>query len=248
MGTFVSIPGSGKVDVTVFGRGTVVAGAGDDRITITGRGHILVGAGHDTLNLEKGGVIIERGASGQDTIHLGDEGRARIFEQGHATVTGAFGAATIDGGAMRVHHTIGFSNGQAFAVTKEIAISGNVTMLGAAAHAELVARGGFTSMIGGTGNDTFIGGKGTDVMVGGTGQDLFEFLHRDHGGNHLIKNFVSGQDQLYVEGHSLSWLQSHHDITSSGGNTFISIDGGKTTIELQGVSSLKASDITGHKH
>ena len=68
------------------------------------------------------------------------------------------------------------------------------------------------------------------------------------GGQHVIQNFVSGQDQLYIEGHSLSWLQSHHDISTSGGNTYISIDGGKTTIELQGVTSLNPSDVTTHKH
>ena len=65
------------------------------------------------------------------------------------------------------------------------------------------------------------------------------------GGQHVIKNFVSG-DQLYIEGYSLSALQS--DISTHGGNTYISIDGGKTTIELEGVTHLKASDITTNKH
>jgi hypothetical protein len=75
---------------------------------------------------------------------------------------------------------------------------------------------------------------------------VFEFLSSEKGGQHVVQNFVSG-DQLYVEGHSLSYLQSHGDIKSHGGNTYISIDGGKTTIELQGVKSLSSSDITTHK-
>ena len=41
-------------------------------------------------------------------------------------------------------------------------------------------------------------------------------------------------DKLYLEGHSLSYLQSHGDITHSGGNTYISLDGGATKIELTG--------------
>ena len=52
-------------------------------------------------------------------------------------------------------------------------------------------------------------------------------------------------DQLYIEGLSYNALQG--DISYKGGNTFISIDGGKTTIELVGVKHLNSSDITTHK-
>ena len=62
--------------------------------------------------------------------------------------------------------------------------------------------------------------------------------------DHIIQNFVHGHDTLYVEGHSYSYLLSHHDITVSGGNTYITLDGGKTVIELQGYTTLSASDIT----
>ena len=99
----------------------------------------------------------------------------------------------------------------------------------------------------GTGNDTFIGGSGHDTMVAGSGHNVFEFLASEKGGQHVIQNFVSGHDQLYVEGYTLSYLQSQHDITTHGGNTYISIDGGKTSIELQGVTNLHNSDITTHK-
>jgi hypothetical protein len=83
--------------------------------------------------------------------------------------------------------------------------------------------------------------------VGGSGQDLFEVDRTRQGGDHVIQNFVSGQDQLYLEGHSLAYLQHQGDISVSGGNTYISLDGGNTTIELVGVTSLKGTDITTHK-
>jgi hypothetical protein len=38
VGTTISIPGSGNVDITVYGRGTVSAGNGNDKIAITGNG------------------------------------------------------------------------------------------------------------------------------------------------------------------------------------------------------------------
>jgi Ca2+-binding RTX toxin-like protein len=245
VGTTYSIPGSGNVDVTVFGRGTVIAGNGDDSIDIRGKGKIIIGSGHDTLNLHTSGVIEQHGSSGHDTINLGT-GNDTIFEQGSATVTGAFskgtfGGATIAGGGdLRVIHSHG--------VTEDIAVNGTMTLVGSAAPTEFVAIKGSTDMIGGSGNDTFIGGQGHDTMVGGSGHNLFEFISPQQGGQHLIQNFVSGQDQLYVEGHSLAYLETHHDISTHGGNTYISIDGGKTTIELQGVTTLKASDFIGHKH
>ena len=243
-GTYVSVAGSHKFDITVYGKGTVVAGGGNDTITITDKGKIVVGAGHDTLSLYKGGVISQLGSGGRDTIHIGT-GTTKIFEQGHATVTGpysggAFGAATIFGGELKVTESHG--------ITKDIAVSGKMTLLGSAAPTEFVGGTGSTSMVGGNGKDTFIGGTGRDTMSGGAGKDLFEFVHAEKGGTHLIKDFVSGQDHLYLEGHTLSYLEHHGEVSTHGGNTYISLDGGKTTIELQGVTHLNSSDITTHKH
>jgi Ca2+-binding RTX toxin-like protein len=254
LGTTISVSGSGNVDITVFGRGTVIAGNGNDSIDITGKGKIIVGSGHDTLTLGSGGVIIEHGSAGHDTINLGT-GNYTIYEQGHATVTGAFGSATISGGTLEITQTggqgqdHGHGHGHAFGDSSvtEGTLSGKTTLLGSTAHVEFVGGAGSAYMKGGAGNYTFIGGSGHDTMIGGTGHNLFEFLSTEKGGQHLIKNFVAGQDQLVVEGHSLAYLQQHHDISTHGGNTYISIDGGKTTIELHGVTSLNASDFTSHK-
>ena len=249
-GTYISVPGSHKFDVTVYGKGTVISGSGNDNITITEKGKIVIGAGHDTLALYQGGTISQVGASGRDTIHIGT-GHTTIYEQGHATVTGPyshgeFGSATIFGGELKVSEK--FDSAHKFTFTKEVAVNGQMTLLGSSAPTEFVGGSGHASMTGGKGNDTFIGGTGHDTVTGGKGADLFEFLKQDAGGKHLVTDFVSGQDQLYLEGHTLSYLENHGEVSSHGGNTYISLDGGKTTIELQGVNHLKDSDITTNKH
>lgn len=235
----ISIPGSSNVDITVYGPGTVIAGNGNDRIDITGQGSIIVGSGHDTLTLNTTGVISQVGSLGHDTIYTGT-GNSVVYEQGLATVHGAFGALDIYGGSMEVKYYNG--------VPVESVLSGHATLIGGATDPEFLAGPGTSYMQGGTGNDTFVGGSGHATMIGGTGQNLFEFITKESGGQDIIKNFVAGHDQLYVEGYSLSYLESHHDISTHGGNTYITIDSGQTTIELQGVSTLKASDFTTIKH
>jgi Ca2+-binding RTX toxin-like protein len=266
--TTISISGSNSVDVTVHGRGTVIAGNGNDNINITGHGKIIVGSGHDTLSIGKGGEIWQFGASGHDTINIGGN-TARVHEEGTATVTGAFGSATVSGGVLELHaRTVGSDHkgghsakcdddrrdhhGHSATSTvsyyKDVAVSGNVTLQGGSTNTEFVGGSGSTLMLGGSGNDTFIGGTGSDTMHGGAGQDVFAFREHVPGGTHVVQDFVSGQDHLFLEGHSLDYLQSHGDITTSGGNTWITLDGGKTTIELQGVTSLKASDVNSNNH
>lgn len=244
-GTYISVPGSNHFDVKVYGKGTVIAGGGNDNIDITGKGKIVVGAGHDTLTLQQGGAISQLGAAGRDTISIGI-GTTTIHEDGHATISGsahtagAFGSATLFGGELKVIASEHFMT--------DMALSGKATVIGTDTRTEFVAGSGSASMVGGKGDDTFIGGSGHDTLTGGKGADLFEFTRHEAGGQHLIKDFVSGTDQLYLEGHNLAYLKSHNDVTTHGGNTYISLDGGKTTIELKGVTDLKGSDITTHKH
>jgi len=259
----VTLPGGSKFihphdtaddTVTVYGPGTVIAGSGNDAVTIEGRGFVRLGSGRDTVAITGDGTV--RAGSGDDSISLGGDGRISlgaghdtitlgsgsdtIFTAGQATVTGAFGAATIAGGKFEFLH---LDSG----VTEEIARSGQATLLGGSGPTEFVGGRGSVVMQGGTGSDTFVGGSGHDTMIGGSGGNLFEFLHHDRGGQHVIQNFVSGQDQLYLEGRSLAYLQSHGDISSHGGNTYIALDGGRTTIELKGVTGLTSKDVTTHK-
>jgi len=164
--------------------------------------------------------------TGHDTISLG-VGSDTIFEAGNATVHGLFGSSTISGG------TVAFVN--ASSLHEQLASSGKETLVG-----------GSQQFVGKSSN--FLEAK--DVLhtasatVGGGAKSFVEI---SGAGSHVISNFVAGKDQLYVEGHSLSYLQQHADISVKGGSTHISLDGGKTTIELQGVTSLKHSDFSSHK-
>ncbi len=250
--------GNGSDTVAIVGNGTVSAGSGNDSIRVNGGGSISVGGGSDTLTLNGSGQITESGMLGADTINLG-LGDDTIYTQGSATVssanlfqrvragrsgfhrgTGPTGSgvyATVAGGELEVRH-VGI-------VTEEIAVSGSMTLLGGASPVEFVGGSGSTVMRGGSGSDTFIGGSGSDTMTGGSGSNLFEFLSTEQGGQHVITNFVAG-DQLNVEGHSLSYLMAHGEVTTRDGNTYISIDGGKTTIELKGFTDASHEALRHH--
>jgi Ca2+-binding RTX toxin-like protein len=252
MGTFVSIPGGVNQNVHIYGNGTVVAGDGNDTISIDGRGAITVGAGNDQITLQGSGSIFQHGAGGHDTINLG-QGRDTITEAGQATVYGSFGSASIQGGTFEFLHQPGsrdhgsHGHGSHDFVNEIIAGSGSATLLGGSYSAEFVGGTGSVVMQGGTANDTFVGGSGYATMTGGSEHNLFAFTSDGKGGTDVITNFVSGQDKLYLEGQSLSYLQSHGDVTVSHGNTYISLDGGKTMVELKGFTSLTSNDITTHK-
>jgi len=93
--------------------------------------------------------------------------------------------ATIAGGKFEFLH---LDSG----VTEEIARSGQATLLGGSGPTEFVGGRGSVVMQGGTGSDTFVGGSGHDTMIGGSGGNLFEFLHHDRGGQHVIQELRLG--------------------------------------------------------
>jgi Ca2+-binding RTX toxin-like protein len=255
MGTCVSISGGGDAKIHIYGNGTVIAGGGNDSVRIDGNGKITVGAGNDHITLHGSGSILQKGAGGHDTINIG-HGHDTVTEAGTATIYGGFGSATVQGGTISFKYHEGKDEaherghkwqGDVHSFHQAAALSGNATLLGGTHCTEFVGGTGKVIMQGGTGNDTFIGGSGHTTMTGGSAHNLFEFTKGGKGGADLVNNFVHGHDKLYLEGKSFCWLQSHHDITVSGGNTYISLDGGKTTVELKGFTDLKSSDITSHK-
>jgi Ca2+-binding RTX toxin-like protein len=272
MGTSVSISGSGSANVHIYGNGTVIAGSGNETIKIDGNGAVTVGAGNDQITLHGSGSIFESGAGGHDTINLG-HGHDTITEAGHATVYGSFGSATIQGATVEFLHQGGSADehhskhhhdrndhdskdhdrhgrtdqGSGHPFYEAQVLSGNATLVGGTHCTEFVGGTGSVVMQGGTGNDTFIGGSGHTTMTGGSGKNLFEFTSGGKGGTDVITNFASGHDKLYLEGQSLCYLQSHGDVTVSNGNTFISLDGGKTVVELKGFTNLSGHDVTTHK-
>ncbi len=274
MGAFVSISGGGNVNVNIYGNGTVAAGTGNDTIRIDGSGNVSVGAGHDSITLNGPGYILEHNSGsliGSDTINLGS-GNDTLTEAGKATVYGAFGSATVEGGKFQflqlgsngqqvnsastgaynpdAHaHGSGSSAvvaGSSTYTYQDLAINGAATLLGGSNATQFIGGSGSVVMQGGSGNDTFMGGSGEATMTGGTGNNLFDFGFAAKGGTTVITNFVSGHDQLYLEGQSLSYLQSSGDITVSHGNTYIALDGGQTTIELKGFTGHLSSTNISH--
>jgi hypothetical protein len=229
VGTTISIPGSGNQDITVFGRGTVIAGNGNDRIHIEGKGTIVVGSGHDTLTLNHGGVINQYGASGHDTIHLGSTGNYVINEQGHATVTGAFGTATIAGATMEVFQSGGQERVIVLPYGQDSLLGASTGFVGGSGSTHPGTRSGHSTTVSGS---SAHGSVSSSSSHGSSGAKPVDFLRQEKGGQHVIKNFVSGQDHLFVDGNSLPFMASAHDISGHGPNTVIRMNGGKTTIEL----------------
>ena len=226
MSTTISIPGSGNVNVNVFGRGTVIAGNGNDRIDIHGNGTIIVGSGHDTLTLNAGGVIDQYGLSGHDTIHVGSTGNYIINEQGSATVTGAFGSAAISHATLEIFQT----GGQERVVVLPY---GHETLQGSGSG--FVGHGSGSS--GSTGHNTVSGSSSGHSSSHG-GAKPFDIPREEKGGQHVIRNFVSGASHLFIDGHTLPFMANAHDISAHGPNTVISMDHGRTTIELHVGTSL----------
>jgi Ca2+-binding RTX toxin-like protein len=247
----MSIPGGGNSNVTVYGNSAVTVGSGNNRVTMLGQGNVTVGAGQDTINLLTGGRVVETGALGHDTINLGLR-NAYIDVQGDATVLGSnllargflgqsapktspfsamssLGAATIAGGGVLQILQVGGTQ-------QDVAFNGTMTLMGSNRPTEFVGGSGTTLEVGMSGRDTFVGGYGHDTMTGSGHNNVFNFVASSAGGDHVITDFVSG-DQLNVDGHSLAYLVANQQVTTHSGNTYISADGGITTIELRGVTT-----------
>jgi Ca2+-binding RTX toxin-like protein len=54
------------------------------------------------------------------------------------------------------------------------------------------------SLDGGAGNDVLDGGAGVDVLFGDIGADIF-FVFNAAQGNDVVRDFSSGEDQLYID-------------------------------------------------
>ena len=164
-------------------------------------------------------------APGHDTINLGS-GSDTVIEEGRASVLGSV-VSTVAGSIHQILHA-----------------TPSATLIGSAFATEFIR----TSTAGKSlGFDATGGGLGADSVVASAGRSVFEYLAGEAGGSQVITNFIAGRNQLLIEGYSLSYLQKQGEVTSHGGSTYISIDGGKTTIQLQGVDRLKPTDFTPHK-
>ncbi len=263
------VAGNGNDTITIDGHGSITVGGGNDSLTLRGSGTIVQNnsgkIGNDTINLGRGSDTISEaghatvyGAFGSATVVGGKFEFLKVPVGSDARHDGgrhgsSYGTYGDDGG----RHDAGY-------VYQEIAVSGNATLVGGDHCTQFIGGSGSVVMRGGTGgNDTFVGGSGQANMTGGTGHNLFiggsgqatmtggsggqNVFDIERGGRDVITNFVSGHDQLYLEGQSMSYLQSRGDVSVSHGNTYISLDGGQTTVELKGFTSLHSTDVTTHK-
>jgi len=250
----ISITGGTSPSVAVYGNNLgVSAGVGTDSV---GNVNVSTTASVGSLNtLTINESLKALSALGVDTINLGS-GADTIVQSGQATIANAFSVAgptgvntystastTLANARTDVNGVLGGTKADVSAVSTVIG--------GALDEARVTGQNGITDVSGvfsGVKADaaTVVGGTGVSTLTGGTGSTLFEFLGNDTGSQSTITNFVS-TDKMYVEGYSLSYLQANHDISTQGGNTYISIDGGKTSIELKGFTGLNSSEITTHK-
>lgn len=123
---------------------------------------------------------------------------------------------------------------------QDTAVSGNAAKMGSSSFG-----GGNSTML--SASAVKVGGSaasfGADSVAGGSSSGLLS-----GSGSSVITNFLSGAEKLVLEGNALSYLTKPDFVSSHGGSTIISLDGGKTTIEMVGMSSdLKSTDLT-HKH
>ncbi len=250
----ISITGGTSPSVAVYGTNLgVSAGVGTDSV---GTVHVGTTASVGNLNtLTINDSLKTLSALGVDTINLGS-GADTIVQSGQATIANAFSTAGPTGVNTYTTASTTLANARAdvsgvVGGTKADASAVATVIGGALDAASVTGQNGITDVSGvfsGVKADaaTVLGGTGAQTLTGGTGSTLFEFLGNETGGQSTITNFVS-TDKMYVEGYSLSYLQSHNDISTQGGNTYISIDGGKTSIELKGFTGLNSSEITTHK-
>jgi len=246
----ISIAGGTSPTVAVYGKNLgLTAGLGTDTV-----GSVQVSGTASVGNLSQ--LSVNQGvglpATGNDTINLGS-GSDTIVQSGQATVSSAFNTATtyasIAGGEAQT--TLGNVGTEVSGVTSGVQAEAATIIGGALDSATVTAQNTNASLTGvfsgvNADSNAILGTAGVDSLTGGAGQNVFEFLAENAGGQHTITNFVS-TDQLYVEGYSLAYLQANNDISTQGGNTYISIDGGKTSIELKGFTGLNSSEITTHK-
>ncbi|TPG37695.1 glycosyl hydrolase family protein, partial [Roseomonas nepalensis] len=100
----------------------------------------------------------------------------------------------------------------------------------------LEGSGAVDRLVGGAGEDRITGGRNNDALTGGNGADTFVFASGD--GKDIITDFQPGVDHLLLNG------VSANSVSTKASSSGLVVSYGKDTITLQGVTALKAGDIT----
>jgi hypothetical protein len=231
----VTVGGTHRLELNVHGHGRSSGRASQNTAAAFAGSGMILGTGNDTIALPTKEVRHPTGVSGKDSVHLSwhrAAGSAASIFGGNAILKAtSFTSPRLESASSRA--------GQ-----KENAIIGRSTLLGGAASKSFVAAktASFQAKL----------PDSTDhgAMFKRQGANFFQYLKGQRGSEHLIKDFVSGHDKVHLQAHTLASIKSSSDssISSHGGNTYISLDGGKTTIELHGVAHMKATHFTQNRH
>jgi hypothetical protein len=109
--------------------------------------------------------------------------------------------------------------------------SSNATILG----------GGHTDTAAGGHNFTTVAVGADNSTVSGALPSVFQFNASQPGGTHVITDFTHGNDKLQLIGYDTTAAFKQAQVV--GGNTVISLDGGKTEIVLNGFNNLHKADF-----
>ncbi|UTW57670.1 cadherin domain-containing protein [Kordiimonas sp. SCSIO 12603] len=149
-------------------------------------GDNFVGTGNSEVFDGRGGDDTINGGAGDDTLSGGADVDIINGGNGDDVINGGDGAeAVVTGG-----NGDDVINGD----------GGNDTLQGDAGNDALNGGTGDDSLVGGSGNDTLTGGAGNDVLNGGGNDDTFVFSGSSNFGNDTVEDFVSGTDQLSLQG------------------------------------------------
>ncbi len=257
------------VTVQINNGGTVDGGfaTGDTVVTenITGSNF------DDFINGNSLGNIL-KGGNGDDTFNASSGNDTIFGENGDDFIIGSRGADVIDGGGNTgVGDTASYSNSDARVVVDLVAGTATGSGHGGSGDTlinienifgsrfnddiygddganvlsgyngidELFGRGGNDTLEGGGGIDSLNGGEGNDVLSGGSGFDRFIFDTAAFGQD-TITDFTNNRELMDMRGSGFSFADLN--ISQSGGNTIISVNGSSNTITLEGITTLINAD------
>jgi len=253
-----ALGGGNDTITTGTGNNHLVLGSGQDLIQTSGNTIITASTGSETVSAFGGKDLIDGNAS--DLFFVSQNASATIFggtgsdtffggsgpdyvqggTGGKNFLVGGSGAATLIGGGNGDQLFAGDGPGQLLE-----AGSGNETLVGGFGSDTFQGggSGSSTQIFGGMGNDTFISAGGVATVTAGASSNLFAFVKSNPGGSEVINGFISGVDQIGLEG--FKGNEVNHALKSQtvvNGNDTITLSD-NTKITFVGVQNLSESDF-----
>lgn len=255
------VAGDGNDTVSLTGRGpaTISVGNGNDSISTNGPATVTAGNGRDTISVASGIVSVGNGndlislsgnatvylGSGNDTIKHQGSGRVTIVETvgGDKTLGTINGSTSVDvkNGVVQTGrgrntpfstpvggHASHLTSSGGESVTAGL---GSSTLAGGSAKPTFATAPHFSFL--GAGNDTLV--SGSNVPLGAGHHALFSFdTAPAAGGGGVFGNFVT-KEQFPTSGATSFDTAPTHGTSGLVSGTQISLDGGKTVIDLKGI-------------